>query len=249
MTVLTIAQTAADELGIDRPTALVGSTDPDSRQMLALLNREGSELVARYEWAACIRQEVVTLVSAQQNYQVPATFQRIIDDTMWDVTNRWPLIGPLSSEEWEMLQRGIIVSTPRMVWRLIGQVTGTYANAATPFYVAVMPIPSANGAQFSYEYLSNGFARQNSDTVSGSFDNDSDNPILPENLFILGLIWRWKRAKGLPYDEEFKTYSDARDAAIAQDKGHRKLSLTGQSIIGPRLITYDNVPETGFGSP
>lgn len=247
MTVLTIAQTAADELGIDRPSSLVGSSDNTARQMLALLNREGSELVQRNAWAATTREKVVTVTSGTAVYAVPTDYHTIYDDTMWDVTNRWPLIGPLSEEEWETLKRGIIVSTPRRVWRLIGKTDGTYASAATPFYVEIMPTPTNSTDQFSYEYRSTGFARQNSDAASTTFDNDNDNPILPERLFILGLIWRFKRAKGLDYAEEFNTYDRAVNVAIGQDKSARPLNLSRPSLIGPRLLDWQNIPETGFG--
>lgn len=247
MTVLTIAQTAADELGIDRPASLVSSSDNTARQMLALLNREGSELTARFNWAACVRQKVVTVTSGTAVYAVPTDFGNLIDDTMWDVTNRWPMIGPLDSTEWEMLLRGIIVSTPRRVWRLIGKLDGTYAASATPFYVEIMPTPTNSTDQFSYEYSTTGYARQNSDAAAGTFDNDSDNPILPDRLFVLGLIWRWKAAKGLAYAEEKQTYDRAVDVAIAQDKSARILQLARPRLIGPRLLNWQNVPETGFG--
>lgn len=248
MTALTIAQTAADEIGIDRPASLVGSTDNNARQMLALLNREGRELVRRYPWAALIREYVVTVTSGTSKYAVASDFSSLVDETMWDVTNRWPLIGPLSSDEWETLKRGIIVSTPRRVWRLVGKTDGVYSAGATPFYVEIMPTPDNSTDQFSYEYWSSGFARQNSDAALSVFDNDSDNPVLPEELFTLGLIWRWKRAKGLDYAQEFETYDRAVNIAISQDKSARPIDLTRPMLIGPRLLDWQNIPETGFGS-
>lgn len=247
MTALTIAQTAADELGIDRPSSLVGSTDPSARQMLALLNREGVHLVTRYEWAACIREYQVTVTSGTATYAVPSDFSRLVDGTMWDDTNRWEMIGPLSSQEWELLLRGIIISTPRRVWRLIGERDGTYSGA-TAFNVQIMPTPSNSTDQFSYEYISTGYARRSADGSAGPFDHDDDLPILPEQLFILGLIWRWKSAKGLPYAEERENYDRALELAIANDKSARILQLAVPTFVGPRLLNWQNVPETGFGS-
>lgn len=247
MTALTIAQTAADELGIDRPSSLVGSTDNTARQLLALLNREGVQLVQRHEWAASIRQKVVTVTSGTSVYAVPTDFDRLIDDTMWDVTNRWPMIGPLSSQEWETLLRGIIISTPRRVWRLVGELDGTYSGA-TAFNVEIMPTPSNSTDQFSYEYLTTGYARRSADASVGTFDHDDDLPILPERLFILGLIWRYKSAKGLPYAEEKLTYDMAVDTAVAADKSARVLQLSQPTLVGPRLLNWQNIPETGFGS-
>lgn len=247
MSVLTIAQAVADEVGVTRPSSLVGSTDDTARQLLALLNREGQQLVARFDWSACLRDKSVTVTSGTAVYEVPSDFARIVDDTMWDTTNRWPMVGPLSAQEWETLQRGITISTPRRVWRLVGEADGTYAAASTKKYVQIAPTPTNSSDTFFYEYVTTGFARQNSDAAAASFDHDSDNPILPEQLFIMGGIWRWLRAKGLPYDEEKEAYEREVSRAIGQDKSARVLSLNQRSPLGPRLINTDNIPETGYG--
>lgn len=246
MTVLTIAQTIADEVGIPRPSSLVGSTDDTARQLLALLNREGQDLIAAHDWAACQRDKSVTVTSGTSTYAVPTDFAKIIDDTMWDTTNKWPMLGPLNSTEWATLLKGISISTPRRIWRLVGKSDGTYSGA-TAFYVQIAPTPTNSTDTFYYEYISNGFARQSSDASSGTFDNDSDIPILPEQLFILGGIWRFLRAKGLPYDEEKSTYDRYREWAIANDKSARPLDLGRQHGLGPRLIDLQNIPETGYG--
>lgn len=248
MSVLTIAQAVADEVGIPRPSSLVSSTDDTSRQLLALLNREGQQLVTRYQWAACLRDKSVTVTSGTDTYQVPTDFSRIVEDSMWDTTNKWPMVGPLSSQEWETLQRGVLITTPRRVWRLIGEADGTYAAAATAKYVQISPSPTNSTDTFFYEYVTTGFARQNSDAAAGTFDHDSDVPILPEQLFILGGIWRFLRAKGLPYDEEKETYEREVSRCIAQDKSARTLPLGTRRTLGPRLLDLENVPETGFGS-
>lgn len=248
MSLLTIAQAVADEVGFPRPSVVAASTDDGVRQLLALLNREGQHLVGRYQWSACLRDKSVTVTSAVDVYAVPTDFSRIVDDTIWDTTNRWSMIGPLSSQEWETLQRGIQVTTPRRVWRLVGKASGTYTNpSANATYVQIAPTPTNSTDTFFYEYVTTGFARQTTDTAAGVFDNDSDVPILPEQLFILGGVWRWLRAKGLPYDEEKNAYERYLDQCIGQDKSARVLSLNNRSTLGPRLINWQNIPETGYG--
>jgi hypothetical protein len=246
VTVLTIAQAVADEVGIPRPSSLVGSTDDTARQLLALLNREGQDLIAAHDWAACQRDKTVTVTSGTATYAVPTDFAKIIDDTMWDTTNKWPMLGPLNSTEWAMLLKGISISTPRRIWRLVGKSDGTYSGA-TAFYVQIAPTPTNSTDTFYYEYISNGFARKSADASAGVFDDDADIPILPEQLFILGGIWRFLRAKGLPYDEEKDAYEREVARCMAQDKSARVLSLSNRSTFGPRFLNYDNVPETGFG--
>lgn len=251
MSLLTICQTIADEIGFDRPGSIVSNTDPTARQLLALMNREGQFLVrgadVGHEWGATIRDKSQTVTSGTAVYQVPVDFLKFVNDTMWDTTNDWPMIGPLTSQQWEALKRGWQVTGPRKYFRLTGESDGLYAAGATQFYVEVTPTPTNNTDTFFYEYVSTGFARQNSDVAAASFDNDSDNPILPEQLFILGGIWRWRRAKGLDYTTEKIEYDRYLEQAIAQDKGARKLSLVRRNLIGPHFLSYGNVPETNFG--
>lgn len=251
MSLLTIAQAVADEVGFDRPSSVVGSTDLQVRQLHALLNREGHWLVAGagrgHVWNALLRDKSVTVTSGTDTYAVPTDCLRIVNDTMWDTTNDWPMIGPLTSQEWETLKRGLTVTGPRKRWRLVGEADGTYANAATSFYVQIDPSPTNSTDEFFYEYVSNGFARQNSDAAAGTFDHDSDNPILPEQLFILGGIWRWKNAKGLPYAEEKTTYDAHLELMIGADKASRKLKMSRRTT-GPRLLDAFNVPDSGFGA-
>lgn len=252
MSLLTIAQAVFDEIGVDRPSSVVGNTDLGVRQLLALLNREGYWLVngAGYghRWGASLRDKSVTVTSGTDTYALPSDYLYLVNDSMWDTTNNWQMIGPVSDQEWEEIKRGTITSVgPRKRWRLVGEADGTYANAATSYYVQIDPVPSNSSDTFHYVYGSSGFARQNTDTAAGTFDNDSDNPIFPEQLFILGGIWRWKAAKGLDYAEDRKTYDVALQTYISRDRAARKLSM-GRMRTGPRLLDVSNVPDSGYGA-
>lgn len=50
MNALKLVQQVCDELALFRPTALIGSTDPQVRQLLALLNRLGADITRQTEW-------------------------------------------------------------------------------------------------------------------------------------------------------------------------------------------------------
>lgn len=251
MTTLTIATAICDEIGIDRPATVVGNSDGQIRQILALMNREGQWLVNGaghgHIWGASFRDKSVTVTSGTDTYAVPSDYLRLINDSMWDTTNHWAMLGPLTDQEWEEIKRGAIATVgPRKRWRLVGEADGTYASSATSYYVQIDPVPTNSTDTFHYIYLSSGFARQNSDAAAGTFDHDSDNPIFPEQLFILGTIWRWKAAKGLDYGEDKKTYDQYLETCIATDRASRTLSLSRQRQ-GVRLLDVANVPDTGFG--
>lgn len=50
LTLLQLVAQASNEIGITEPTAVVGSSDPQYKQLLALSNRVGIDLVRDYEW-------------------------------------------------------------------------------------------------------------------------------------------------------------------------------------------------------
>jgi hypothetical protein len=50
MSLLTIAQAVADFVGFERPTTVVGNTDPIARQLLVMVNREGIQLMRASNW-------------------------------------------------------------------------------------------------------------------------------------------------------------------------------------------------------
>lgn len=50
MNLLQIVQSITGELGLPQPSAVVGNTDPQIVQILALLNKVGNDLLTEYEW-------------------------------------------------------------------------------------------------------------------------------------------------------------------------------------------------------
>lgn len=78
------------------------------------------------------------------------------------------------------------------------------------------------------------------------FLKDTDQCVLPERIVKLGLKWRFRAAKRLDYEEEYRQYKKALSAAHAKISGAREISLVGRES-ALRLGDLRNVPDTGFG--
>lgn len=61
LTLLEIVQTACQELGLNAPASVVGSTDLQVIQLLALVNRDGNELYRSNDWTALQGEHIVNL--------------------------------------------------------------------------------------------------------------------------------------------------------------------------------------------
>src|SRR5882672_8361689 len=61
-----------------------------------------------------------TIVFAQDTYALPSDFDHYINQTWWDRTNRWQLLGPDSPQIDQWHRSGLVVTGPRRHFRQIG---------------------------------------------------------------------------------------------------------------------------------
>lgn len=238
---LTIVQTSCDELGIPRPSALAGSTNADSLQHLALVNRIGNDLKGREGsaggWPVLRREHTFALVVSQESYDFPSDLQYFINTTPWDRDQKWPLHGPVSPQTWQVLKSGTIGSIgPRTRFRIMqGDI---YLD----------PVPTTTN-DVVFEYYTNNWCTDSSGaTPKALFTADGDLPLLPDELFILGHKWRYLKAKNLDYDEEYNDYEDYISRELGRATMAPVVSLDGSLNQGTRLLDDTNIPDSGYGS-
>jgi hypothetical protein len=64
-TLLQLIQQVTDEIGITRPNAVIGSSDQQVRQLLALANKVGKDLVRDFEWRRIVKENVFETTSSR----------------------------------------------------------------------------------------------------------------------------------------------------------------------------------------
>jgi hypothetical protein len=164
------------------------------------------------------------------NYALPSDWLRQIESTEWDRTNRWPLNGPKSPQEWQNFKSGIVYAGPRLRFRIQGG------------RLSINPPPSA-ASVLSMEYVSQDWVTAaNGVTTKPKFTVDSDTPVFDESLMVEGLKLRWNKAKGFAYDE--RAYIDLLNMCKGQNKSAPTLSL-GQGG-GSILLSTANLPDGNY---
>lgn len=176
-----------------------------------------------------------SLYFGQDRYSLPSDFGYFITQTFWDRAFRWQLLGPLEAQEWQVLKSGISPTGPRRRFRVMDN----------HFYID--PVPADNGNPEVFEYYSTGWCQSSGGTVQTLWAADTDYYVLDDDTMIQGLKWRFLRAKGLDYAEEYQAWSNRLTTEAARDGGNRNLPLNA-SASGIRLLNNQNVPDTGFGS-
>ena len=234
MTLLTICQDAAAEIGFPEPSTIISNTDSNANQLLRLANREGKVLSRAANWQALRTVHTFTLVTGDQDYALPSDFGWIIPTTTWNRSTKTYVLNPVTPQEWEFLQ----------AW---SGATGLnlYARIHGDQVVFQQTITAAeNGQTIAYEYISNKWCQSAALVARAAWAADTDTAKLDEELITQGIVWRFKKAKGLEWQEDFLEYKNQRDKMIARDGGMRKLCF-GDGNIGS--LPGINVPDQGYG--
>ena len=213
---LTLVQTAAAEIGFPAPPTVVSNTDDTAVQMLALANREGKELSTRTGglggWHQLTQTQTITTVSGQIAYDEPANLSYYVNQSGWDNDKRIELMGPLSAQTWQFLKHSLLGTGYGTKFRVIdGQIN-------------LDPAPG-DGQTFTFEYYSNQWCQSAAGVPQSVFTSDTDTPLLPDDLFILGIKWRFLRAKRLDFAFELDEYKNAVDREMSRASQSRVLSL------------------------
>jgi hypothetical protein len=195
----------------------MGSTDSQITQLLALLEEEVNSLATRHDWQGLEHEAVHTTINAEDQGAIETLdlgFRFLRNNTIWDYTDRLPVLGPLSGKQWQAI-KAILANGPRYYFRFRGN------------HLIVNPIPAA-GHVWKFEYQSK-YAILAADgvTLKEFFTADTDTFILPDDLHLLGLRWRWMREKGLDYGELFNAYEYQVKDAMGRDGGAPVLSMDG----------------------
>lgn len=238
-TLLQLVQAATNEIGIPEPSLLFGATDDTSKQLLALAQREGKEF-SEYAtdsggWTALHKEYTFTTVNGQADYALPSDFQYFVNRTFWDGAYKWELLGPLTAQQKQVLRYGIVGGSIR-----------------TKFYIRdgklyLTPTPTEDGLLIAYDYYSSSWCKSAGGAEQSLWQADDDTYKLDEDMFIKGMKWRFLRAKGLDYSQEYADYMADTIKVKGRDGGSPDLSLTGGSIY-PHFLDEHNIPDSGYGS-
>lgn len=294
LTWLAMCQTAADELGLDRPSTIASAQDKQSRQLGAIANRIGDILLRRQSWTflqnawtittavpitsdgtvtsgsrvvtglsgisdveaslwvcsaqyfvqqprvisvdsstqvtldtAATADGTVTFTFMRDTYQVPSDFLNLLDETGWDRTRRWQLLGPTSPSQDEALRSGIIAPVPRIRWRQIGR------NSDGIFRIWPPPTATTSPSTLIFDYLSYKWANASDGAIKAKMTADSDTCAFADDIMVTGIKWLFLQTTGFSADAERLDWERQVSGAAAVDGGAPDLSLNRRRIWDP----------------
>ena len=236
MSLLTVAQAVAEEVGLPMPGSIIGSNDKTAKQLLRLINRSGKRL-AKKNWTILQKENTFSTVASTASYSLPSDFDRLLDGTAWDRDSYWSLRGGLTPRQWQVYKSGLVAnSTVRSRFRIKPD------SRVNKFFID--PTPSAVVAMV-YEYASTQWVSDTGNTTGkAAYAVDTDVALISEELIEMDVIWRILNRKGFAYEEEKLEAESAIDRAYAEDGGAPVLDMGGPVLV-PNF--HMNLPEGGFG--
>lgn len=219
MTLLEIVQQFCRVRGIPVPATVVSSSDPQIQQIQGLLVNWLLDLVTRKIWQVnTIQAHHVTLAQEDQgsiNDICPSGFVQILPETFFDRTQRLPIFGGTSPEEWQA--------------RKAFNITGPYYQFRLRNDRLLFTPQSPAGHDVYFEYLSDWFVRAADGTPKELWTQDTDTPALNWKLAYLWLQWAWPAAKNLEYAQAFDAYENLLLTYTSTDNAPQKLNLAGKT--------------------
>jgi hypothetical protein len=226
MSLLTLAQDVVALIGIeaDPPSSVIGNSNTAISQLGSLAQIEGDELARIHDWQVLNRTLTITGDATTEFWDLPDDFDRFLRDApLWQESRPFfPLDGPVLDQEFLGYQTNN-QEPPFPIWRLVENT------------IDIWPV-LASGDVVNGEYRTKYWVTDSTgDVEKARITSDSDEFLLPERVMVLGVVWRWKRAKGLEYAEDFRSYQMSRLQATMTDGGQKTSRLSqGPAAAGPR---------------
>jgi len=174
-----------------------------------------------------------TVTFSKTIYDLPPDYETITDNTHWDKTKHWQMLGPVDAQQWQWLKSGYISTGPRVRWRILGGQFQIWPPYNTQEYLG-------------FEYRSKGFVRSSTGEVKNSFTADTDTTVLDDTVLVLATKLKYFQIKSFDTTSLQQDYNRYLSIAKANDKGSATLSFAPQP--SAVLIGWANIPDTGYGS-
>jgi len=174
-----------------------------------------------------------TVTFSKTIYPLPPDYETITDNTHWDKTKHWQMLGPVDAQQWQWLKSGYISTGPRVRWRILGNQFEIWPPYSTLEYLG-------------FEYRSKGWVRSAAGAVKNSFTVDTDTSVLDDSIIVLLTKLKYFQIKSFDTTALQQDYSRYLSIAKANDKGSATLSFAPQP--SAVLIGWANIPDTNYGS-
>jgi hypothetical protein len=219
------------------PASIVGNSDPTAVRLLAVADRTGNFLFTEHIWQDLIQTYTFSTANGTSTYALPSGFDRFLQLTFWDRTNRRYVKGPVSAADWEMMRSGILSAA--------SQIQSFFRVSANLF--EIYPTPTTVRT-IAYQYLTKYWIVANGDSTATKeyFTADNDTTIFRDNLMVMGIKERLEAvAQGVDFAPSAE-YQAFLAAGVAADGGKDAITF-GPPRFTQSVLGGGNIPDFNYG--
>ncbi len=198
MTLLTAVNEVCDVVSLDQFASVYGSDDPNAQTMVALAQEAGDEIARRADW----QRMLATHTAAGSPENLPSDYQRMTPGGAVRASTGDFFRPVTNSSQWAVI---VGIPSTQAYYFVKGQ------------QILFSPAASAVGAII--DYVSKNWIQHDPSGPQATFTADDDTSLFPERLLVKGIIWRWKRQKGLPYEDNLAEFEADLVQEINADRG------------------------------
>ncbi|MEJ5081053.1 phage adaptor protein [Ochrobactrum sp. MYb379] len=218
-TVAELMNRAARECKIKAPGAWVPAMGLSHAELKDFLLETVEELIERLDWPDPTTKDLIITGTGVEKYDLPSDFSRLTRDDFAvyeTTTTRRAGIPVTSNGGWTFLKQHGSAAGNRY-YRLSG-IDGAFKIG---FY---RPLEANQSLTVSY-------VSKNWNSVGGvgssEWTNEEAVLLFPRDLVQIGIVWRFRRAKGLPYADRLNEYEGRLSRLINDARGVRTINFGG----------------------
>lgn len=183
----------------------MASTEQEHIELAGIANEMAERIAEGHEWQALKRLHTVTGNGETDAWDLPADYDRMPEgQQLWTSRISGPLKHIRDQDDWLGMQVRDLNNVPTGAWTMLGA------------QIVFNPILTS-GETVQFYYLSNKIVTDEDGETKTAFTSDSDVFRLDERLLRMGIIWRWKQLKGLPFEVPAMEYQVLLEQRIMRD--------------------------------
>lgn len=219
MTVLSVARDVCLVIGLDQPDALMSSTDREYVELSRVARNVAYKIASDFDWQALQKVNTYTGDGTTEAFDLPSDYKRMLrNGQMWSSRWIWAFNHIANPDEW--LEMQVVPYT---------FINGNWIVYGGQFHFR--PIMQ-DGETIKFFYMDKNVVQSAGGTFKETFDADDDTLRVPEKLLELGMIWKWRMNKGLPYEEDQTAYEKELRNQMDADAGAKGVVRGGYRRFG-----------------
>jgi hypothetical protein len=222
-TIKSVMDDAVVQCSADTPSNWITASGRTYVEMRLHLRKTVDEVLERVDWPDPIAVDYEIAGDGSASYALPSNFKRLTYDPMavYETTStRRACLPVLTNGQWTYLTDYGNAGAYRY-YRMSGDED---AGFEIEFYR-----PLGSGEKVTVSYISRNWMRSSGGTAGDAWTAETDVLALPSKVIELGVIWRTRQKKGLPYSDIMAEYEIAISRKANQARQVKMIDMAGSN--------------------